>query len=71
MRIKKIEVNHNLCIGCGVCQALASKAFQLANGKSHKKEDWQKETEENIINAARSCPVGAISLYDENGKKIE
>ncbi len=71
MKIKRIEVDKNICIGCGSCVALAAKAFELKNGKSDAKKDWQNESEENIITASRSCPVLAIFLYDEKNQKIE
>ena len=71
MRIKKIEINHGLCIGCGVCQSLCPKAFEVKNGKSHLKPNWQEASEEDLIRAAHSCPMGAITLYDKDGKKIE
>ena len=65
MAIKKIQVDQNLCIGCGNCQALAPKAFELQDGKSHVKESWQEESEENIKAAKESCPVQAISLEED------
>ncbi|MCD6429339.1 ferredoxin [bacterium] len=71
MKIKEIKIDHNLCIGCGSCQAIASKAFELKDGKSNPKDGWEQEAEENIKTAAQSCPVQAISLYDEEGNKID
>lgn len=71
MKIKKIEVDKNICIGCGSCVAIAEKAFELKNSKSEVKKDWQGENEENIIAASRSCPVLAIFLYNEKNQKIE
>lgn len=71
MKIKKIEVDKNICIGCGSCIAIAAKAFELKGGKSSVTKDWQEEAEENIIAASRACPVLAILLYDEKNQKIE
>ena len=65
MAIKEIQIDQNLCIGCGSCQAMAPKAFELKDGKSHVKENWQEESEENIKTAKESCPVQAISLKEE------
>lgn len=65
MSIKEIKVDHNLCIGCGNCQAIAPKAFELKDGKSNVKENWQEESEENIKAAKEGCPVQAISLTEE------
>ena len=65
MAIKEVQVDQNLCIGCGNCQAIAPKAFELKDGKSHVKESWQEESEENIKAAKESCPVQAISLKED------
>ena len=65
MKIKEIKIDQNLCIGCGVCQSMAPKAFELKDGKSYVKENWQEESEENIKAAKESCPVQAISLEED------
>jgi len=65
MAIKEIRIDQNLCIGCGNCQAIASKAFELKGGKSYVKEDWKEESEENIRAAKEGCPVQAIFLTEE------
>ena len=65
MAIKEIKIDQELCIGCGSCEALASKAFELKDGKSIVKADWQKENAENVKTAIQSCPVAAISIVEE------
>ncbi len=65
MTIKEIKIDQNLCIGCGSCAALAAKAFEINDGKSSIKTDWQKENEANIKDAVRSCPVEAITIIEE------
>ncbi|MCD6271145.1 ferredoxin [bacterium] len=65
MAIKKVKVDHNLCIGCGNCQAVAPKAFELKDGQSYVKENWREESEENIRAAKEGCPVQAISLEED------
>jgi len=65
MAIKEIQVDQNLCLGCGNCQAIAPKAFELKDGKSHVKKNWQEESEENIRAAKEGCPVQAISLRED------
>ncbi len=71
MKIKKIEIDKNLCIGCGSCVVIAQEAFEPKDAKSCVKKDWQKESQENIISAQRACPVGAINLYDKDDKKVD
>ena len=83
----KVKVDRDLCIGAGSCVAVAPKVFELdAEGKAIilKKDGTKNETsdfssyeeiddtEENILNAARSCPVNAIIIIevDDQGKEI-
>ena len=60
----KVKVDREKCIGCGACEAVCGKVFQLRNGKAVvKKEDvGEEEVKECIGEAKDSCPVGAISL---------
>ena len=61
----KIKIDREICIGCGLCAALAEKTFKIDNeGKSvvkHKTGD----SKENISSAANSCPVNAIKISQE------
>lgn len=79
----KVKVDRNLCIGCGTCVGIAPKTFEIDNeGKSViKKKDGTKtqeevdyseidDTGENISNAAKSCPVGAIIIHSSFIQKI-
>lgn len=57
-----VKVDPNKCIGCGLCNSICPKVFELGNdGKSHVKKGYKKKVgcEEE---AASSCPAGAISL---------
>jgi ferredoxin len=59
--MKKVKVDKENCIGCGLCVAVAEKTFFLNDeGKSEVKED-PKDTEEKIQEAIDSCPVQVIS----------
>lgn len=67
----KVWVDHNLCIGAGVCMAIASKTFNLdSNSKAVILESAEEEIKENIIEAAKACPVSAIFIEDEKGNRI-
>lgn len=70
VKIKKIEIDRNLCIGCGNCVAIAADVFELdKEGKSVVK-NLKGADDDTILLAAQSCPVNAIILYDDKGKKI-
>lgn len=82
----KVKVDRELCIGASSCAAVAPKAFDLdSEGKAIIKRkdgsqtsDWVEgididETQENLVFAAKSCPVGAIIIVevDEKGNEIK
>jgi len=56
----KINIDKNLCIGCGTCVSIAPKSFKLSvDGKAEVIEPM--EDEKKIIKEAiDSCPVAAI-----------
>lgn len=63
---KKIVVDHDLCIGCGSCEAIAPDHFELKDdGKSHVKKQYLPEDEKVIKEAIDGCPVQAIKLVEE------
>lgn len=58
--MKKINIDKNLCLGCGTCVAIAPKTFRLgADGKSEVIEPAG-DDEKTIKEAIDSCPVSAI-----------
>ncbi|MFH1832563.1 MAG: ferredoxin [Candidatus Levyibacteriota bacterium] len=81
----KVKVDRNLCIGAGTCIAVSPKVFELDNeGKAvilkkggSKTSDFVDygeldDSEANILNGAKACPVNAIIIVevDEKGKEI-
>lgn len=84
--IKKIRVDHNLCIGSASCVAIAAKTFVLdtegkavvldPKGKEAAASERQRpaggwaDSDEAVLEAAKSCPTSAIILEDEEGKQV-
>lgn len=81
----KVKVDRDLCIGAASCVAVAPDTFELdSEGKAViKKKDGTmtsdfvnysdiNDTEVNILNSAKSCPVNAIIIVevDEQGNEI-
>lgn len=67
----KIVVDRNLCIGAATCVAIAPKAFQLDNeAKAIILPSANDETDQSLLDAAKSCPVAAIILSDETGAQV-
>lgn len=69
-KIGKVVVDKNLCIGSGACEATAPKVFKVNNEGKAEVIDKKGDTDENILAAAKACPVLAIIVYDEEGKQI-
>jgi ferredoxin len=66
----KVNVLKDICIGCGTCVALAEATFEMtADGKSTVKNESGNSDEE-IMNAAKACPVEAIEVHDDSGNKL-
>lgn len=69
--IAKIDIDRELCIGAASCVVIAPEAFELDDeNKAKVKPDWRQLTDEQLLNAAKSCPVLAIYLYGQNGQRI-
>lgn len=55
----KIEVDKNLCIGCGTCESLCKDVFEM--DKEYKAEVKNQNAGNcNIDDVIQSCPVQAI-----------
>ncbi len=55
-----VKVDQAKCIGCGLCVSLCPAVFELKEGKSYVKNEKAKA--KCIKDAAKSCPVGAITV---------
>ncbi len=70
-KVKKIEVDRELCIGAASCVGVAPEAFELDEENiAIVKSGWESLDDDTLIAAAQSCPTKAIFLYDENGEQI-
>ena len=56
-----IEIDKDLCIGCGTCVSLCPKVFQM--GKDNKAAAINQSAQNcNLDEVVESCPVGAIKV---------
>jgi ferredoxin len=72
-KIRKLtmRIDRNLCIGAATCIALAPKAWTLDNeAKAIILDTCDQESDESLLEAAKSCPVLAIFITDDTGKQI-
>jgi ferredoxin len=68
--MSKIKLEREKCIGCGSCQAICEKYFELIDdGKSHIKNSTKQEIEELEVekvecaeSASEACPVQCIHI---------
>lgn len=71
--VSKIVVDKGACIGAGTCVVLAPNAFELdSKGIANVKMDAiNQHTYDELLEAAKSCPTGAIKLFDQDNKEIK
>lgn len=58
----KVKVDKDTCIGCGACQAICDKVFEINDdGISEVKvKEVSEDLEQDVKDAIESCPVSAI-----------
>jgi len=66
----KVVIDESKCIGAASCVALASSTFTLQNNIAHIIENSLYDDLASLQMAATSCPVFAISIFDEEDNKI-
>ena len=68
----KAKVKKDTCIGCGACTVIADNIFQIGddglaeviNPIEEDVKEISEEEHENVIDAAESCPTGAIEVIE-------
>ncbi len=66
-----MRIDRGLCIGAATCVAIAPKGWALdEEAKAYILETAEEETDETLLEAAKSCPVMAIIITDETGKQV-
>lgn len=65
-----VEVIREACISAASCVVLADKTFELDDEQLAVIIEQNGNTDEEILEAAKSCPTNAIIVKDENGKQI-
>ena len=67
----KVKVNKDACIGCGACEQICRDVFRLSDdGLSEAKvEEVKEEFQDEVRDAADSCPTGAIEIEEGQEEK--
>ena len=67
----KVKILRDVCIGASTCIAVAPEAFELdEEQKAILKDAWKGVSDEELLEAARVCPVAAIIIEDAAGNQI-
>jgi ferredoxin len=70
LKISKIEVDRDLCIGAAPCVSVAPGVFQMDDENKAYVVDPKAADDETILLAAQACPVQAIKIFDEEGNQV-
>lgn len=71
IRSYTITIDRALCIGAATCVALAPRAYALdSEAKAILLPTAGDETDQSLLDAAKGCPVMAITIKDGAGKQI-
>ena len=66
----KVKVDRLLCIGTADCVAIAPNTFELDDESKAVVKKQNGDSDEKILQAAKTCPVLAIIVEDEKGKQV-
>ena len=64
----RIEVDRGLCIGSGDCVEAAPAVFELDGEDKARVIDPDGDAVDDVVEAARNCPVAAILVAGEDGQ---
>ena len=66
----QIKIDRRLCSGYAECVGIAPEVFQLGDNNISVIVDPEGGDDEAILDAARACPVDAITLIDEFDEQV-
>lgn len=67
----RVSVDHNKCVGSTICVLTAPDVFALNDKGQSAVMNPDGDTEECIVEAAKQCPLSAITVDDaETGKRL-
>ncbi|MEI7512554.1 MAG: ferredoxin [Candidatus Uhrbacteria bacterium] len=70
LKISKVEVDRDLCIGAAPCVTIAPGVFQLDEENKAYVVNKDGADADTILLGAQACPVQAIKVFDETGAQI-
>ncbi|MDD2377628.1 MAG: ferredoxin [Bacilli bacterium] len=66
--MKSVKIIEDACIGCGACEAIVDDVFKLNDDGISTViiDEVPEELEEDVRDAAESCPTEAIAIEEDN-----
>ena len=61
----KIRIDRSLCTGYAECVGIAPEVFKLGDDNISVVTDVESADDETVLDAARACPVDAITVIDQ------
>ena len=68
--MRKVRVMLERCIGAGNCVDAAPRVFQLNSMRQAQVANPAGADDATLLEAARSCPTGAVILLDDDGRRV-
>lgn len=66
----RTEVDRNLCTSVASCVSIAGNTYELDPDGLARVKKQNGDSDAVVLEAAKSCPVNAITVFDASGKKI-
>ena len=66
----KLRVDKDLCVDMADCVAVAPAVFELDDEMKARVLDPSSVDDETLLEAAKSCPVEAVILEDDQGRQV-
>jgi ferredoxin len=66
----RVRIDRTLCVGFGDCVTAAPDAFALDDGDVAVFVTPDAVTREHLVRACASCPVDALTIWDEHGDQL-
>ncbi len=65
-----IKVDEDECIGCGECAEAAPNTFEVNDDNIVEVKNAAGDDEDTIVEAAKNCPVEAITITNQAGEQL-
>ena len=67
--MKKIEINKDICLGCGACCGIDEEHFEFGEDGFPEAKTNENLESPDLISAIEACAVGAITKKGKKEKK--